>query len=192
MKTARPETAAAVGAAKGAESPHTFHSSSSDGSKSRSASLANSCWSSEPSSGDEACSFLTSSVSHGSRITSGNTNDSTKNSGCDTLVWRRVHRGFFCVYLLQSVLFPLHFYVGCTTNPLRRLRQHNGELQQGARRTSASGLPSYSFLWRCLSRPLLSIVLPPAPTAFTICSDACSCLYIHICIEYPRACIYKN
>ncbi|OEH73577.1 hypothetical protein cyc_06710 [Cyclospora cayetanensis] len=51
--------------------------------------------------------------------------------------WHCVDRGFFSVYLLQSCSSPHHFYIGCTTNPIRRLRQHNGTLQQGARRTSS-------------------------------------------------------
>ncbi|KAL8273328.1 hypothetical protein Esti_002732 [Eimeria stiedai] len=59
------------------------------------------------------------------------TSSSSSRSDC----WVRLKRGNFSVYLLQSLSSPLHFYVGCTTNPLRRLRQHNGELQQGARRT---------------------------------------------------------
>ncbi|GET89232.1 hypothetical protein, conserved [Leishmania tarentolae] len=50
---------------------------------------------------------------------------------------------FHCVYLLTS-LDPHcegDFYIGYTVNPLRRLRQHNGELVNGARRTSRRGRP---------------------------------------------------
>eukprot|EP00727_Mastigamoeba_balamuthi_P014333 m51a1_g9524 putative structure-specific endonuclease (257) ;mRNA; f:760853-761873 len=44
----------------------------------------------------------------------------------------------FCCYLLTS-LSPRHAlqtYIGFTTDPRRRLRQHNGELAHGAKRTS--------------------------------------------------------
>lgn len=50
---------------------------------------------------------------------------------------------FHCVYLLTS-LDPNCaglYYIGYTVNPLRRLRQHNGELVNGARQTSRRGRP---------------------------------------------------
>lgn len=52
---------------------------------------------------------------------------------------------FFWVYVIQSLLtrrgrfgriFPGFCYVGCTNNPARRLRQHNGEVIGGGRYTS--------------------------------------------------------
>ncbi|EPY19434.1 structure-specific endonuclease subunit SLX1 [Angomonas deanei] len=50
---------------------------------------------------------------------------------------------FHCVYLLTS-LDPQcegDFYIGYTVDPLRRLRQHNGELVNGAKRTHRHGRP---------------------------------------------------
>ncbi|GAB4860214.1 hypothetical protein Ancab_011693 [Ancistrocladus abbreviatus] len=46
-------------------------------------------------------------------------------------------KGFFACYLLAS-LSPRHkghTYIGFTVNPRRRIRQHNGEIRSGARRT---------------------------------------------------------
>jgi predicted GIY-YIG superfamily endonuclease len=50
---------------------------------------------------------------------------------------------FHAVYLLTSCdpRYKLHYYVGYTTNPLRRLKQHNGELGNGAWRTARKGRP---------------------------------------------------
>ncbi|KHG13745.1 Structure-specific endonuclease subunit SLX1 [Gossypium arboreum] len=48
-------------------------------------------------------------------------------------------KGFFACYLLTS-LSPRHkghTYIGFTVNPLRRIRQHNGEIGSGAWRTKS-------------------------------------------------------
>ena len=43
-----------------------------------------------------------------------------------------------CVYLLRSLAAPGKTYIGYTNHPNRRLRQHNGELKGGARKTRFS------------------------------------------------------
>lgn len=46
---------------------------------------------------------------------------------------------FFACYLLTPVHAPQRLrctYVGFTVSPTRRIRQHNGEIRNGAKRTS--------------------------------------------------------
>ena len=48
------------------------------------------------------------------------------------------HPGQWFVYVIRS-LQTGHFYVGSSVDPLRRLRQHNGEIRGGAKYTTKRG-----------------------------------------------------
>jgi len=49
-------------------------------------------------------------------------------------------------YILYNIHNPQRTYVGYTTNPPRRLRQHNGLLSGGAKATTRLAKGSWSFL----------------------------------------------
>jgi predicted GIY-YIG superfamily endonuclease len=51
----------------------------------------------------------------------------------------------YLVYLLQSIPSPLTTYIGITTNPSRRLRQHNGYLSTGGTRRTKTHRP-YKYI----------------------------------------------
>ncbi|KAF9390914.1 Slx4p interacting protein [Mortierella sp. AD011] len=54
---------------------------------------------------------------------------------------------FYCCYLLASTVprYKTHGYVGSTPNPIKRLRQHNGDLTQGAKKTTAL---QFEWVWQ--------------------------------------------
>ncbi|KAG7449611.1 uncharacterized protein BT62DRAFT_928334 [Guyanagaster necrorhizus] len=102
---------------------------------------------------------------------------------------------FYACYLLKSVHFPAT-YIGSTPNPLRRIRQHNGELTQGATKTKRKrpwvmqmlvhGFPSklsalqFEWVWQ---NPHLSRHLPESQRRAKALSSCVKC--VHSMIATP-------
>ena len=53
---------------------------------------------------------------------------------------------FYCCYLLRSAVRHANLYIGSTPHPARRLAQHNGEIQGGAKKTHRDNLRPWEMV----------------------------------------------
>ena len=76
------------------------------------------------------------------------------------IIVKRINKMPYCYALWQPGLERGgRTYVGYTTDPLRRLRQHNGEIKGGARRTRTGGKGTWEILF------VIEVEVPePSPT----------------------------
>ncbi|KOS17224.1 Structure-specific endonuclease subunit SLX1 [Escovopsis weberi] len=62
------------------------------------------------------------------------------------LIFAKPIPAFYCVYVLRSTVRHASLYIGSTPHPPRRLKQHNGEVKGGARRTARRDLRPWEMI----------------------------------------------